>query len=114
MSSVPDPKTWATGGDPATDKQKNFLSTLASEKGVDLDVNEVDKGTASSKIEELKNAPSSGGGGSSTTEKTDGPITTSDDPATDPQKRYLAVLDPKNEHDDLTKSEASEKINSLK
>lgn len=40
---MPDPKTWATGGDPATEKQKAFLSTLASEKGEDIDIDNIEK-----------------------------------------------------------------------
>ena len=40
-----DPKTWATGGDPATDKQKSFLSTLASEKGEEIDIDNIEKVT---------------------------------------------------------------------
>ena len=137
MSDIPDPKTWATGGEPATEKQKRFLGALASEKGIDIDVEEVDKSTACAKIDELKNGTStssdttpisSSAKGSDAVdtsavptnpdeiqkkEQSDEPITESSDPATDKQKRYLAVLEDGN-HDDLTKEEASRRISELK
>lgn len=125
MSSVPDPKTWATGDDPATEKQKSFLQTLAAEKGASVDVDTIGKGPASAKIEELKDAPSkpetvtADGTPKDIVEKESKgqPISTSDDPATEKQQRYLAVLEggsKDSEDAGLSKAEASEKISKLK
>jgi hypothetical protein len=120
---VPDPKTWATGGDPMTSKQKALLETLASEKGASVDIESLDKGSASMEIEKLKNAAGNEGQESTSTssnQQSDTPatkLTESGDPATDKQQRYLAVLEDGNkdsEDSQMSKAEASEKIAKLK
>jgi hypothetical protein len=56
QSHLDHPENWATGGDPATDKQKGFLKVLEKQKGVEVgDVSEIGKSEASEKIDELKN-----------------------------------------------------------
>ena len=51
------PENWATGGEPATGKQKGFLKVLEKQKGVEVDgaVESMGKSEASEKIDELKN-----------------------------------------------------------
>lgn len=105
----------------ATEKQKSFLATLASEKGESVDTNNIEKGPASMEIERLKDLPSSGAGGKSPAEAASDlpaqPLSSSEDAATDKQKRYLAVLekDGKDQEDEgLSKAEASQKIADLK
>lgn len=62
---MPDPKTWATGGEPATEKQKAFLNTLKIEKGIDVDESQLNKGEASKQIEKMKATPATENSGSS-------------------------------------------------
>ena len=53
-SQLDNPKSWTTGSDAPTEKQTSFLQTLAKEKGVEVDANNLNKGDASAKINELK------------------------------------------------------------
>lgn len=49
------PENWATGDDPATDKQKGFIKVLEKQKGATGgDVDHLGKSEASAKIDELK------------------------------------------------------------
>lgn len=55
-SHLDHPENWATGGDPATEKQKGFLKVLEKQKGVEVgNVDGIGKSKASEKIDELKN-----------------------------------------------------------
>ena len=50
------PENWATGDQPATDKQKGFLKVLEKQKGVSKSEDRgMGKSKASEKIDELKN-----------------------------------------------------------
>lgn len=130
MSQLDNPKSWTTGAEPPTEKQTAFLQTLAKDKGVEVDANNLNKGDASAKINELKNMNSAD---PSTTNRQDGassedtagePIqdpqtwTTGDDPATGKQTGYIAVMAQKAGEDVKTegmgKTEASQKIEELK
>ncbi|KAJ3044716.1 BTB/POZ domain-containing protein kctd21 [Rhizophlyctis rosea] len=133
QTSVPDPNTWATSGDPITDRQKAFLETLASSKGEEVDL-DISKGEASKKIDELKSGnpqPESSESTSSpqhnaaTSASTASPVlvnpkkwTTGEEPHTERQERFLKVLErdagEKVDVEGLTKAEASEKIEELK
>ncbi|KAI4203804.1 MAG: hypothetical protein LQ350_001630 [Teloschistes chrysophthalmus] len=119
-NQLDNPSQWATGADPPTDKQKGFLSTLASSKGVSDQVNpdQMNKSEASSKIDELKNQP---------TQNADAeagqPIqnpdtwTTGDDKATGKQMGYVAVMAKKageSVPESMGKTDASKKIEELK
>ncbi|WWC90185.1 uncharacterized protein L201_005118 [Kwoniella dendrophila CBS 6074] len=55
-SHLDHPENWATGDDPATDKQKGFIKVLEKQKGVSEvgNVDSLGKSEASEKIEELK------------------------------------------------------------
>ncbi|KAL8705894.1 MAG: hypothetical protein Q9201_001042 [Fulgogasparrea decipioides] len=113
------PSQWTTGGDAPTDKQKSFISTLASSKGAsDVDPNAMNKSEASAKIEELKNQPTQNAGASAGQ-----PIqnpdtwTTGDDKATGKQMGYVAVMAKKageSVPESLGKTDASKKIEELK
>jgi hypothetical protein len=118
-SQLDNPKTWATGADAPTEKQTTFLQTLAKEKGVEVDANNLNKGEASAKINELKNKETAN------PDATAGePIqdpkgwATGDDPATGKQTGYIAVMAKEAGEDVKTegmgKAEASEKIGELK
>lgn len=83
-----------------TSKQEGFLQSLASQKGIDVDTESLDKGSASKKIEELKAAPvqsDKDGETTSKADKTDEAIdqdpktwTTGDEDATQKQRGYSA------------------------
>lgn len=118
-SQLDNPKSWTTGDDAPTQKQTSFLQTLAKEKGVELDTNNLNKGDASAKINELKNM------GTQNPEATAGePIqdpkgwATGDDPATGQQTGYIAVMAKEAGEEVKTqgmgKTEASERIGELK
>lgn len=51
---IQDPKTWATGGDPASDKQMGYIAVMAKQAGQDPPQGTLGKTEASQKIEELK------------------------------------------------------------
>ncbi|KPI34308.1 uncharacterized protein AB675_8981 [Cyphellophora attinorum] len=118
-SQLDNPKTWATGADAPTEKQTSFLQTLAKEKGVEVDANNLNKGEASAKINELKNKETADPDATA-----DEPIqdpkewATGDDPATGKQTGYIAVMAKEAGEDVKTegmgKAEASEKIGELK
>ena len=118
-SQLDNPKSWATGAEAPTKKQTSFLQTLAKEKGVSLDANNLNKGDTSAKINELKNMDTAN------VDATAGePIqdpqtwTTGDDPATGKQKGYVAVMAKEAgeqvQTEGMGKTEASEKIGELK
>ncbi|BFZ61315.1 hypothetical protein YB2330_002379 [Saitoella coloradoensis] len=124
---ISDPSTWTTGHDPVTEKQAAFLEKLATEKGVDVDTQSMDKSEASKKIDELKssNAPSSAGQageGQAPAPKTISDPeqwTTGGDPATERQQRYIAVLERQAGEQvkvdpNMDKTEASEMIEELR
>lgn len=119
QSQLDNPSSWTTGTEPPTQKQTSFIQTLAAEKGVEVDANDLNKGNASAKINELKNMDTSNPSATA-----DEPIqdpkswSTGDEPATGKQTGYIAVMakeageePPKGE---MGKSEASQKIGELK
>lgn len=119
MSQLDNPKSWATGDDAPTQKQTTFLQTLAKEKGVELDANNINKGDASAKINELK-AMDTTNPNATAGEPIQDPKgwATGDDPASGKQTGYIAVMakeageePPKGE---MGKTEASQKIGELK
>lgn len=119
MSQLDNPKSWATGEDAPTQKQTSFISTLASEKGVQVDANSLNKGEASAKINELKNMDTKNAEATA-----DKPIqdpntwATGDDPATGKQTGYIAVMakeaGEEGPQGKMGKSEASKRIEELK
>ncbi len=120
MSSQLDhPETWTTGADAPTEKQKSFLSTLATSKGVDIDPSSVSKGEASQKIDELKNKQTQNPDATAGQPIQD-PNTwaTGDDKATGKQQGYIAVMakeaGEKVPGEGMGKTEASKKIEELK
>ena len=66
-AQVPDPKTWTTGNDAPTDKQKGFLQTLANDKNVNINPDSLNKSEASQEIDRLKNMDTTGTSNSSST-----------------------------------------------
>ncbi|KAI4190789.1 MAG: hypothetical protein L6R41_000563 [Letrouitia leprolyta] len=119
MSQLNNPSQWSTGADAPTEKQKAFLSTLASSKGAsDLDPSALNKSEASQKINELKDQPTQNPD-SDAGKPIQDPSTwsTGDDKATGKQMGYVAVMAKKAGEDvpaQLGKSEASQKIEELK
>ena len=119
MSQLDNPKSWATGDDAPTQKQTSFISTLAAEKGVQVDANSLNKGEASAKINELKNMDTKNADATS-----DKPIqdphtwATGDYAATGKQTGYIAVMAKEAGEEvpqgQMGKSEASKKIEELK
>jgi hypothetical protein len=67
LPPLDNPSKWATGGDAPTDRQKGFISQLADSVGADVNPDELTKGEASLKIDELKKKQDQG------VEGTDGP-----------------------------------------
>ena len=118
-SQLDNPKTWATGGDPPTEKQTSFLQTLAKEKNVEIEPEKLNKGDASAKINELKNM-NTVDADATADEPIQDPKTwaTGDDAATGKQTGYIAVMAKEAGEDVKTqgmgKSEASEEIGRLK
>ncbi|KAL8849620.1 MAG: hypothetical protein Q9221_005387 [Calogaya cf. arnoldii] len=118
MSQLNNPSQWTTGADAPTEKQKGFISTLASSKNVSVDPNSLNKSEASAKINELKDAPTQNA------DVTAGqPIqnpdtwTTGDDKATGKQMGYVAVMAKKageSVPSEMGKTDASKKIEELK
>lgn len=51
-----DPADWVTGDEPATGPQQSYLTTLAQQKGEDVDTEGLTKAEASQKIDELREA----------------------------------------------------------
>lgn len=92
------PSEWTTGGDAPTDKQKNFLATLANDKKVDIDPDSLNKAEASKQIDKLKNMESSGSGQDSGAGSNGKPIqdpdswTTGGESATGKQTGYIQVM----------------------
>ena len=120
MSSQLDhPESWTTGADAPTEKQKSFLSTLATSKGVDIDPSSVSKSEASQKIDELKNKETKNPNATAGQPIQD-PTTwaTGDDQATGKQKGYIAVMAKQAGESvpsgGIGKTEASKKIEELK
>ncbi|KAL8970598.1 MAG: hypothetical protein Q9183_001436 [Haloplaca sp. 2 TL-2023] len=125
------PSQWTTGGgkqsiypkvhepdQPPSDKQKGFISTLASSKNADVDPNSLNKSEASAKIEELKNQPTENANASAGQ-----PIqnpdswSTGDDKATGKQMGYVAVMAKEAGEEvpgSMGKTDASKKIEDLK
>jgi hypothetical protein len=59
---VRDPDDWKTGGEPATDAQKSYLSTLATEAGEEPgDLDNLTKTDAAKRIDELQDKTGRGG-----------------------------------------------------
>ncbi|KAL8740356.1 MAG: hypothetical protein Q9190_006934 [Brigantiaea leucoxantha] len=118
-SQLDNPGAWTTGNDAPTEKQKSFISTLASSKGVDVDPSSINKSEASAKINELKEQPTQ-----NTSAAAGQPIqnpdtwSTGDDKATGKQTGYIAVMANKAGENvptaDMGKTEASKKIEELK
>jgi hypothetical protein len=52
-----DPSDWVTGDEPVTGPQQSYLSTLAQQTGVEVEVTDLTKAEASQKIDELRQAP---------------------------------------------------------
>ena len=118
MSQLNNPSQWATGSDAPTEKQKSFISTLASSKGSDVDPSSLNKSEASAKINELKEQPTQNANASAGQPIQD-PNTwsTGDDKATGKQMGYVAVMAKKageNVPSEMGKTEASQKIEELK
>ena len=122
MSQLDNPSSWTTGEDAPTQKQTSFIQTLAKEKGVEVEANQLNKGNASAKINELKSMDATGSANPTATsgEPIQDPKTwtTGDDPATGKQTGYIAVMakeageEPPKEN--MGKSEASQRIGELK
>ena len=118
-SQLNNPSQWATGSDPPTAKQQSFLSTLASQKGADVDPSSLNKSEASQKIDELKNAETK-----NQDAKPDEPIqdpdkwTTGDEKASGRQTGYIAAMareaGEQVETEGMGKTEASKRIGELK
>jgi hypothetical protein len=54
-ATIKDPEEWATGGDPATAKQKAYIAVLEKRAGEGVHgLAELSKGEASARIEELR------------------------------------------------------------
>ena len=51
-----DPADWVTGDEPATGPQQSYLTTLAQQKGEEVDPEGLTKAEASQKIDELRGA----------------------------------------------------------
>ncbi|KAL8839084.1 MAG: hypothetical protein Q9170_001866 [Blastenia crenularia] len=119
MSQLDNPSQWATGSDAPTEKQKSFISTLASSKGAsDVDPSSLNKSEASAKINELKGQPTQNANASAGQPIQD-PNTwsTGDDQATGKQMGYVAVMAKEAGEkvpSQMGKTEASQKIEDLK
>lgn len=119
MSQLNNPSQWATGADAPTEKQKAFLSTLASSKHApDVNPSSMNKSEASQKINELKDKPTQDSDAAAGQPIQD-PSTwsTGDDKATGKQMGYVAVMAKKAGEEvpgQMGKSEASQKIGELK
>lgn len=131
MSQLNNPSQWTTGADPPTDKQKGFISTLASSKNLPVDdPSSLTKSEASAKINELKDAPAQNTDGPAADgPAADGPSavgppiqdpdswTTGDEKATGKQMGYVAVMAKKAGESvpgEMGKTDASKKIEELK
>ena len=138
QSHLDKPREWTTGSDPPTWKQTAFLNTLAKEKGVEVDLDGLNKGDASAKINALKgldakdvdaNAPqeaAAAGKSRSSGENGGEPIqdpstwATGDEAATSRQRGYIAVMareageEGPGEERMMGKREASSRIEALK
>lgn len=119
MSQLDNPSGWTTGDDAPTQKQTSFIQTLAKEKGVEVEANQLNKSDASAKINELKNMDTANPGATAG-EPIQDPKgwATGDDPATGKQTGYIAVMakeageaPPK---ENMGKTEASQRIGELK
>jgi hypothetical protein len=51
-----DPEQWVTGDEPSTGPQQSYLSTLAQQKGEDIDPTELTKAEASQEIDRLRDS----------------------------------------------------------
>ena len=128
QSHLDQPQNWATGSDAPTDKQLNFAQQLADQKGMDLP-SDLDKASASAFIDKAKQAPDDKSADTATADAQNGDRdahldrpdqwSTGDEPATQKQQGYIAVLEKKagesvTSGKGLGKSEASERIEELK
>lgn len=119
-SQLDNPSQWVTGSDPPTKKQKTFLSTLASQKGVtDVDPSSLNKSEASQKIDELKNAETKNQDAEPGEPIQDPDTwTTGDDKASGRQTGYIAAMareaGEKVDTAGMGKTEASKRIGELK
>ena len=121
-NTVKDPSEWTTGGEPMTGAQKSYLKTLSDTAGVEFNDN-LTKAEAAKKIDELqKGAKGSAQNSSATTGvgantvKDPAEWKTGDQEMTGAQRSYLKTLaDEAGEETDenLTKAEASQKIDDL-
>lgn len=119
MSQLDNPSQWSTGADAPTDKQKSFISTLAASKGADIDPSTLNKSSASTTINDLKNQETKNPDATA-----DEPIqnpdswSTGDDKATGKQQGYIAVMAKEAGEEVRTegigKTEASKRIEELK
>ncbi|KAL9626457.1 MAG: hypothetical protein Q9204_007289 [Flavoplaca sp. TL-2023a] len=118
MSQLDNPSQWTTGNDAPTDKQKGFISTLASSKNVSVDPDSLNKSEASSKINELKDAPTQNADATAGQPIQDPDSwSTGDDKATGKQMGYVAVMAKKageSVPSEMGKTDASKKIEELK
>ena len=119
MSHLDTPSQWATGSDAPPDKQNAFISTLAADKGADVDPNNINKSEASAKINELKSSDTKNPGATAG-KPIQNPDTwsTGDDKATGKQTGYIAAMaqraGDKVETQGMGKTEASKTIEDLK
>ena len=58
--AVPDPQTWTTGDEPATERQRRYLGTLAREADEDVP-DDLTKAEASEQIDRLREESGRGG-----------------------------------------------------
>ena len=119
MSHLDSPSQWATGSEAPTEKQKSFLSTLATSKNDPVDPATLNKSEASQKIDELKNAETQNPNATAG-EPIQNPDTwsTGDDKATGRQQGYIAAMareaGEKVPSEGMGKTEASKVIEGLK
>ena len=117
-----DPLNWKTGDEPMTGAQRSYLTTLAEEAGKEVDET-LTKADASKMIDELRKKDkvvenrTSGAADASNTQKDPSHWKTGDEPMTGAQRSYLSTLaEEAGEElpDDLTKADASKKIDQLR
>ncbi len=114
-NKIKDPADWTTGDEQMTDAQRSYLQTISGGKVKD----NLTKAEAAQMIDEYKNSsPQTGQNTSAINNAIKDPDewSTGQEPMTDAQKSYLKTLsDEAGEpaQEDLTKSEASKKIDEL-
>jgi hypothetical protein len=121
-NTVKDPSEWTTGNEPMTGAQSSYLKTLSDTAGVEF-IDNLTKAEAAKKIDELQNSTkgsmqssNAGSGGTANTVKDPAEWKTGDQEMTGAQRSYLKTLadEAGDEADEnLTKAEASQKIDEL-